>query len=364
MIPVSSLLKESVKYSRSISLRVDIMQGQNVVLADVPVTAGSLTQDRGQKVRMVSDITLDIANHPEITVNQETHRFRVTTILTSLGVHEEVQHGIFRIDDISIQEDDILELSGSGLEQYVIDARFLSPRTPPYGVSTVGHITTLIQEVLPGQVVSVECSRDKPIQATAPWERERWDAIDALATSIDAEVYADYRGYFVIKDIPSLSGGYPAYTISRGYGGTLNEVKVKSTRDRVYNAVVALGQSSDPNVPPVWGWAYDSDPTSPTYFYGDYGQVPKFFSSQFLTTVAQCTAAAQGQLDAALAANRALSLTSLSLTFLEPGDIIDVEVTPGVLERRLIQKITHGLDTDRASQIETLLMKSASGEEA
>jgi translation initiation factor IF-1 len=279
-------------------------------------------------------------------------------------VHEEVQHGIFRIDDISIQEDDILELSGSGLEQYVIDARFLSPRTPPYGVSTVGHITTLIQEVLPGQVVSVECSRDKPIQATAPWERERWDAIDALATSIDAEVYADYRGYFVIKDIPSLSGGYPAYTISRGYGGTLNEVKVKSTRDRVYNAVVALGQSSDPNVPPVWGWAYDSDPTSPTYFYGDYGQVPKFFSSQFLTTVAQCTAAAQGQLDAALAANRALSLTSLSLTFLEPGDIIDVEVTPGVLERRLIQKITHGLDTDRASQIETLLMKSASGEEA
>lgn len=364
MIPVSALLKESVKYSRSISLRVDILRGSTVVLADVPIVAGKLTRDRGQKVRMTADITLNTANHPEINVNQEVHRFRVTTILTSLGVREEVQHGIFRIDDISIQSDNVLEMSGSGLEIYVVDARFLSPRTPPYGKSTIQHITDLIQEVLPGQVVSAECSRNKPIQATAPWERERWDAIDALATSIDAEVYADHRGYFVIRDIPSLTNNYPAYVIRRGPGGTLSEVKVKNTRDRVYNAVVALGQSSDPNIPPVWGWAYDSDPSSPTYYYGDFGQVPKFFSSQFLTTVDQCTAVAQNQLAEALAANRAMSLTSLSLTFLEPGDVIDVEAEPGKFERRLIQKITHGLDTDRASQIETLLMKSASDAEA
>lgn len=364
MIPVSALLKESVKYSRSISLRVDIMQGQNVVLADVPVVSGKLSRDRGQKIRMTADIVLDTANHPEINVNQEVHRFRVATILTSLGVYEEVQHGIFRIDDISVQQDNILELSGSGLEAYVVDARFLSPRTPPYGVSTVGFITTLIQEALPGQVVSVECSRDKPVQATAPWERERWDAIDALASSINTEVYADHRGYFVIKDIPSLTTGYPAYVIRRGPAGTLVDVSIKSTRDRVYNAVVALGQSSDPNIPPVWGWAFDNNPASPTYYYGDFGQVPKFYSSQFLTTVAQCTAVAQSQLDEALAANRALSLTSLSLTFLEPGDVIDVEIQPGVFERRLIQKITHGLDTNRASQIETLLMKSASDAES
>ena len=313
---------------------------------------------------MTSDITIDTSNHPEINITQEVHRFKVTTILTSLGVHEEVQHGIFRIDDISIQQDNILELSGSGLEIYVVDARFLSPRTPPYGTSTIEHITDLIQEVLPGQVVSAECSRNKPIQATAPWERERWDAIDALANSIGAEVYADHRGYFVIKDIPSLTNTYPSYVIRRGDGGTLSSLKVQNTRDRVYNAVVAIGQSSDPNVPPVWGWAYDTDPNSPTYYYGDFGQVPKFFSSQFLTTTDQCTVTAQNQLAEALAANRALSLVSLSLTFLEPGDVIDVEVQPGIFERRLIQKITHGLDTDRASQIETLLMKSASDAEA
>lgn len=364
MIPVSPLLKESVKYSRGISVRVDVLRGTTVIYPDIPVVAGKLSRDRGQKVRMTADITVNTVNHPEISINQNVHRFRITTILTSLGVHEEVQHGLFRIDDISVQSDNVLEISGSGLEVYVVDARFLSPRTPPYGRSTIQHITELIQEALPGQVVSAECSRDKPIQATAPWERERWDAIDALANSIGTEVYADHRGFFVIRDIPSLSSTYPAYVIRRGPGGTLVNPKVKDTRDRVYNAVVAIGQSSDPNIPPVWGWAYDNDPSSPTYFYGDFGQVPRFFSSQFLTTVAQCTNTAQNMLDEALAANRSLSLTSLSLTFLEPGDVIDVEVTPGKFERRLIQKITHGLDTDRASQIETLLMKSASDAEA
>jgi len=256
MIPVSSLLKESVKYSRAISVRVDIMRGQNIVLPDVPVIDGSLSRDRGQKIRMTADLSIATANHPEISINQNVHRFKITTILRSLGVYEEVPHGVFRIDDISVKEDGVLELSGSGLESYIVDARFLSPRVPPYGTSTVEHITALIQEVLPGQVVSVECSRNKPIQATALWQRDRWAAIDNLATSIDAEVYADHRGFFVIKDIPSLSGGRTDYVIKRGTGGTLVSPQVKSTRDRVYNAVVATGQSSDPNVPPVWGWAW------------------------------------------------------------------------------------------------------------
>lgn len=363
MIPVSALLKESVKYSRGIKLRVDILRDSTVVYPDIPISSGSFTRDRGQKIRMSADITLNVSNHPEIVISQDIHRFRVTTILTSLGVYEEVQHGIFRIDDITRPLDNVLQITGSGLEAYIVDARFLTPRTPPYGQSTVEYISTLIQEVLPGQVVSIECSRNKPIQATAPWERERWDAIDKLASSINAEVYADSRGYFVIRDIPSLSAGVPSYRVTRGAGGTLSEINTKNTRERVYNAVVVFAQSSDPKIPPVWGWAYDNDPLSPTYYYGPFGQVPKFYTSPSLTTVAQCTEIAQNQLAEALAANRAMSLTTLSLTFLEPGDIIDIEVTPKVFERRLIQKITHGLGTERASKIETLLMKSATDEE-
>lgn len=359
MIPSSALLRDSTKFSQTVITTVDILRGNAVAYRDIPVTAAKITQDRSQKIRMNADITVSLANRPDIVIKQEIHRFRISRGYISLGAKETIQHGIFRIDDITENEDLTLEISGSGLEAYIVDARFLRPRTPPYGQSTIEAITELIQEVLPAAVVSVENTRDKPVQATAPWDKERWDAVDALAASIDAEVFVDYRGFFVIRDIPSLSSGTTAYTLTTGEAGTIIERKVKHTRDRVYNAAVCMGQSSDPNVPPVWGWAYDDDPTSLTYFYGDYGQVPRFQSSQFFTSNAQCAARARDQLAEALAANKALSVIALPLTFLEPGDIIAIELRDGTFDRRLLQKISFDAAVDARVSIDTLLMKDS-----
>jgi hypothetical protein len=201
------------------------------------------------------------------------------------------------------------------------------------------------------------------VQATAPWQRERWDTISDLAASIGAEVYADYRGYFVIRDIPTFSGGTPVYSVKEGPGGTLSSRKLKNSRDKVYNAVSVSVQSSDPNVPPVWGWAFDNDASSPTYYYGDFGQVPRFYSSQFFTNSDQCVATAQSMLDDALAANQTLSLTALPLTFLESGDLITVQIATGQLQRRLIEKISFDLGYDAAVSIDTLALKDLTAAE-
>lgn len=357
MIPCSTLLKESAKFSQTTITTVDILRGNSVVYPNIPVTGAKISQDRGQKIRMTADITVSLANRPGYTIQEEVHRFRISRGYTSLGISESIQHGIFRIDDIKENEDETLEISGSGLEAYIVDARFLQPRTPNYGMSTIEQIKQLIIEILPNATISVECTQDRRVQATAPWEKERWDAVDAMATSINAEVFVDYRGYFVIRDIPSLFTGTPVYSLKTGAAGTLIERTPKRTRDRVYNAAVVMGQSSDPAVPPVWGWAYDNDPTSPTYFYGDFGQVPRFYSSQFFTTNAQCTNLAKEQLAKALAANKALSVKALPLTFLETGDIIEIELKDGTMDRRLLQKISFDAGVNAAVDIETLLMK-------
>lgn len=364
MIPASKLLRDSAVYSQTTDLTVDVLRGNSVVYPDIPITDGKFTSDRGSKVRMVVDLTVSLANHPNIKINNQVHRVRIKRGYTSLGIGETIQHGIFRIDEAELNDDESLDLSCSGLESYIVDARFVRPRVPPYGVSTVGHIRDLIQEILPGQKVVAECSRDKPVQATAPWDKERWDAVDSLAASIDAEVYADYRGYFVIRDIPALTKGVVVYKIAPGSGGTLRTRKVKNTRDRVYNAAVVFGQSSDPNIPPVWGWAYDSRPDSPTYFYGDFGQVPRFFSSQFFTTNSQCTAAAVTQLAQALAINESLSVDALPLTFLEPGDVIQVVMADNTIQKRLLEKISFNLGYDAGVSIETLLMKDLDDDES
>jgi hypothetical protein len=360
MIPCSQLLKDASIYSQTVGLTVDIMRGSEIVAPKIPVIDGGLSADRGSKTRMFCDITIA---DPGIDLGVDVHRFRVRRGYQSLGVAESIQHGIFRVDDISEEDTGTWTINGSGLESYIIDARFLQPRTPPYGVSTIGQIRDLIQEVLPNAVVVAECSRDKIVQATAPWDTERWDAIDALARSIDAEVFADWRGYFVIRDIPSLSNSVPVFQFKTGPDGTLRTRTPKRTRDRVYNAVSVSGQSSDPNVPPVWGWAYDDDPTSPTYYYGDFGQVPRFYTSQFFTTSQQCTDYARRLLQESLAANRALSLTALPVTFLEVGDVIEVVLASGEVDRRILQKMDFGLGYNTEVAIDTLLLKDLSDDE-
>ncbi len=361
MIPCSQLLKDAAVYSQTIGLTVDLMRGDQVIAEKLPVLEGSFSADRGQKARLACDITIA---DPGFEVGVEVHRFRVRRGYQSLGVAESIQHGIFRIDDVDQDDFGNLSLTGVGLESYIIDARFLQPRTPPYGVSTIGQIQDLIKEVLPSAVVVAECSRNKIVQATAPWERERWDAIDALANSIDAEVYCDYRGYFVIRDIPSLSTTSPVYLFHTGDdGGTLTSRTPKRTRDRVYNAVSVTGQSSDPNVPPVWGWAYDSDLTSPTYYYGDFGQVPRFYTSQFFTTSQQCIDYAARLLQESLSANRALSFTALPVTFLEVGDVIEVVLKSGEVDKRILQKISFGLGVDSQISVDTLLLKDLTDDE-
>jgi hypothetical protein len=234
---------------------------------------------------------------------------------------------------------DTLSLNCSGLESYIVDGRFPMPRTPPYGSPTTLAIRDLIHEVLPGAQVIFEVSGDKRVQLRSPWEKERIDAIRALADSIDAQVFADYRRAFVIRDVPS-SFATPVYRINEGPDGVVIDTNRKQTRDRVYNAAVVMSTSSDPDVPPFYGIAVDSDPTSPTYFYGDFGQVPRFYSSQFFTSDAQCFATAQEQLVEALVANKTTAASCLLLPFLEVGDSILLDTAEGVTEQHTIAKIS------------------------
>lgn len=357
MIPVSTLQKDAARYSQTSSLQVDIFRGNTLIYPDIPVSGGKLSSDRSRKTRLMADVDIALANQPELDISQNIHRFRIKRGLKSIGLKAEIQHGFFRIDEITRNDDGSASLKGSGLEQYIIDARFLRPRTPPRGVSTTGHISTLIKEVLPNATVKVECSTNKPIQARAPWEKERWDAIELLADSINADVYADWRGYFVIRDKPDITANItPVYFLKEGPGETLMSRDEKTSRDTVYNAAVVSGQSSDPNIPPVYGVAIDDDPASPTYFYGDFGQVPIYYTSQFFTTDAQCVAYAKTLLAESRARNQSLSVTTLPLTFLEADDVVVITLKDKTQQRRMLDKVSFDLGVNSAVDMDTIFM--------
>jgi Domain of unknown function (DUF5047) len=345
---------------------VDVYVGDSLEYPDIPVVDGNVTCDRGSKVRWSSQI--DIALYPwELVPLLDTYkaRFKVFRGLTSLGRTEMLQLGEYRVDEVGRSDIGHLSISGSGLESYIVDARFLRPRTPPYGDSTLTTIAGLITEAVPATpTVIAQNTFDSRIQATAPWERDRIDAVLALGDSLNADVLANNEGVFVIKDKPTLVGRVPVFVVNAGPGGVLLGEQVKNTRDGVYNAVSVSGQSSDQSIPPVWGWAYDSDPASPTYYYGDFGQKPMFYSSQYIYSEDQCVSIAQTMLAEALAVNSSLSFDSLAVCFLEAGDVVTVVLSDGTTQNHMLQKTNIGLNHNGTLKADTFVNRTGAGGDA
>ena len=359
MQTVSKLYRQAVAYSRSLECTVDFVRnGVGIAgLSPAPVVGGRLSADRGQQVRLNCSVTLAVPEWQDIDLDNNTCRFRVRRGVSSLGRTEAVQLGEFRVDDISRPATGVITVKGSGLEAYLIDARFLSPRTPPYGQSTVTTIVNMIREVLPGVTVLIKATKDRPVRATAVWQRDRMDTIDDLAASIMAEVYCDALGRFVIGNLPDPIKGVPVWVADEGAAGVLVDRSEESSRDRVYNAAVVTGQSSDPDVRPVSGWTADFNPASPTYFYGAFGQKPIFYSSQFFTDIFQCQNYAAQLLLEAMADNRAVSFSQLPADFLEVSDIIGVRVRDGSIEKHLLQSYDMSLGVDGSMDGKTLSSK-------
>ena len=362
MLKASALLQEAARYSRTLSARVDIYNGRTPLYRNVPVVAGSLTGDRGSQVRLTATVILGMQRDEGRDITVQKCRFKVYRGIESIGIAEQMQLGEFRVDELSRSQDGTIEIKGSGLEAYVVDARFIRPRTPPKGTSTISFLVTLIREVMPSVPVRILATNDRLITATAPWDSERWDAIEAMADSIQAEVYVNALGEFVIADAPDLLNEVPVYLVNEGDGGVLVERKTKETRDQVYNAVSVSGSSTDPNVLPNWAWAYDNDPLSPTYYWADpllggFGQVPRFYESQFFTDDAQCQRTANNLLAQSLAANKSLTFSTVPLSFLEAGDTVTVQLLDGGYENHLIQRFGCTLDIAGTYDAETLSSK-------
>ena len=358
MLTASSVMRTAVGYSHTLECTVDFYQDGQLVWERAPVTSGSLRADRDSKVRLNCDVSVAIEEWKDLPIDNRAGRFVVRRGIGTLGYREAMPLGEFRVDDITRPSVGVVTINGSGLEAYVVDARFLQPRTPAYGASTVDQVRQLVQEALPAAKFTLRNTTDRRVSATAAYDRERRDAIDALANSIGAEVFVDARGQWVIADTPNPFGGVPVFLIDDGDGGVLVNRQETNTRDRVYNAASVKGTSMDQNTPPVFAWAADLDPRSPTYFYGPFGQKPIFYTSQFFTRVDQCQRYADQLLGEALAENVSLKFSMAPVDFLEVGDLIGVRDRHGNVELLILQSYRLNLDVSGAMTCETLSSKA------
>jgi hypothetical protein len=367
MITHSPLMEEAVRYGHSVRTQVDIYRGAGLVYPDVPIVSGSVTSDRDANTRWSAKISLGLKAWEQLTgIDVTGCSFFVRRGVTTLGYTEMLPLGMYRIDDIDRDDGGTIELTGSGFESYVIDDRFLYPRQPPYGQSTVQAMVDLIGESMTTVrgVVAMN-TYDKPVRMTAPWERDRIKALTQLATSIRAEVFADSTGTWVIKDDPTLAPAAYVYRIDAGEGGVLISYDGGDTRDGVYNGVVVTGRESEvEGQPPVLGIAVDNDRASPTFWSGPFGHKPRFYTNDGIDTVAGAVEIAKAQLHAALTAHRKFSFKSAAICFLEAGDVVRVVLPGGAWKDYLLSSTSLDLGVDGTLDADTYVMREGLGSES
>jgi hypothetical protein len=124
------------------------------------------------------------------------------------------------------------------------------------------------------------------------------------------------------------------------------------SRERVYNAVVVTGEGAD-QLTPVRAVAVNAQESSPTFFGGPFGRIPRFYSSSFITTQSQAENAAVNLLRQTLGAPYDVGLSAVPNPAVRPYDVIRVVYNDGTRETHIIDRASVPFDVSSPITIAT-----------
>ena len=353
MLPVSSRFLAAVRSSHQIIAAVTLCDppGQSGVTPTGRVLAivdGSVTLDGSADVRGTVDLTVAEPWPATETATDLTpygaEVFITRGVVFGNGQVERAPLGYFRLT--TVEQPDApagpLRLTGSDRMAALMEARLLAP--VQYAAATLKGVVVadLVQEVLPGQTIEWDDASDvEQLGRTVVAEEDRHAFLRDLVTALGKVWFFDYRGVLVIKD-PSAAES-PVWDVDAGAGGVLVSASRSLSRDEVKNAVVATGEAVD-DVPPSYAVAYDTDPLSPTYWDGDFGKIPAFYSSPLLTSDAKALNAAETILRRSLGLPYSVDFTAVANPALEPLDPVRVTYPPVLGRSPVVRVETHVID--------------------
>jgi hypothetical protein len=151
----------------------------------------------------------------------------------------------------------------------------------------------------------------------------RWSIMKELATSIGHELFFDGEGYLVMRPFqdPLLTPANLNLTTGP-VTGNLIKVGRKVSDALLFNHIVAYGQSSDVNKPPVFAEASNTITGSPSAI-AKIGDRPDFYTSPLLITTADCQVVANQMLKIAALEEFEVSFDAIIYPWLEAGDIVE-----------------------------------------
>jgi uncharacterized protein DUF5047 len=353
MRPVSQALLAAVHGSHKMTVRARVVEtyqtGVNPAGTDILVTDGDVVLDATANIRSTLDLTTDGTDMWPRTGGATLLAPYGNELFVERGVDlggggvEWVSLGYFRIEgpQQGIPPDGPIRITGSDRMAGIVDARLLTPRqyvtTDTYGAV----VTDLVTEVYPAATILWDDATDLTLLGrTVIVEQDRYKFLNELVNAVGKIWYWNHRGELVIADPPDPT--VPVFEVAAGTRGVLvaGSTTRHLTREGVYNAVVASGEAADQQAP-VRAVAVDDNPDSPTYYYGTFGPVPRFFVSPFLVTELQAANAAASILRRSIGLPYSINFGLVPNPALEPYDPVTVRVSArDTAEVHILQRVT------------------------
>jgi hypothetical protein len=351
MKPITAAFGNSLRGSHQMVARARVVTefqtGTNPAGTIIPILSGDVQLAGSSAIRGTLDIETS-GDWPDradsLLAPYGNEIFVERGIVLANGEAEYVPLGYYRI--YSPEQNDAplgtIRISAKDRMSGIVDARLFKPRQFQVGQSLGDIFLDLVLEVYPDAVIEWDDDTNEETLLRAQIaEEDRYEFLNNLVTSYGKVMYFDHRGVLVIKSPPNPK--VPVFSVNHGRDGVLVSVSRQLSREGAYNAVVAMGEGTDTEEP-VRAVVVDSNSHSPTFFYGNFGKVPRFYSSPFITTEVQARAAATSLLSKELGLPYSVDFTSIPNPALEPLDCVKITFPKGRAELHVVEQITIPLD--------------------
>lgn len=362
MYAVSDEFLVSVKNSGLRKTVVDVYYGSTTpIAANVPVTECTISADRTADIRRAGTITVssyDVSSAIFLPVGTEI-AIRSGVVFPD-GTEELVPMGVFIVETNSVQDGigKTISMSFNDRGKALTDLPSLFPQTfqlagklaseliihySDYAFIGKWYTPTIFQDAsLP----------DYKIPGGFLLEGTHWEIIQKLAEGMGGEAFFNTDGDLVIQPVPSISSstsvGDTVLTIGAGEGGALIEANRTRSRSDTYNIVAFYGAQTAAGAQ-ARAYIYDSNPASPTYYWGNFGKKSIRFDNEMLITNAQCLSAATAKLADLTGLSRNVSFGMLFNPALDPGDIVLFDFLTATSEIHMIDSLAFDLTSGAMS---------------
>lgn len=317
------------------------------------VSSGKVTSDRSADARRSLDLTLvgwTDTTAALAAVSPYTTYLRVRRGITLATGNELVTLGCFRVYDAKVTSNSI-QVTGYSYEVDLRDRRLTSPwyRNAATTGNLQAEMELIAANAISGATVTFGAGTANPNMGDILVERDRLKGLQDLAQAAGGEFYATAAGQFAV-DVPATVTDTPAWSVDSGPEGVLISYTKSYSRGRVYNGVVVSNETAnmDTSTLPVRVIVYDNDPASPTYWFGGFGKVPKFYTSEFIVNRAQALTAGASMLSKDRGLFAGIDLDAVPNPALEVNDVVEVVFKDGTSENHVIDTLSISLGADGA----------------